>query len=171
MEKLRSQQEQTLGTLDTKMDAMMERRTQAIMDMLDGLLGNRSGSTNREANSGEPNREPRVNFNEQPNRRRTFGSTSGRGSSSSYATADNRPRGTNIRGGSTGNRPTSDERPTQEANATGICDSTNWSHANQGKNNPETRKGWKIRSFYRRAMMLERGLHEMQLQWLQRLNL
>ena len=32
MEKLRTQQEQTLGTLDTKVDAMMERRSQAIMD-------------------------------------------------------------------------------------------------------------------------------------------
>ena len=28
MEKLRVQQEQTLGTLDTKIDAMMERRTE-----------------------------------------------------------------------------------------------------------------------------------------------
>ena len=36
MEKLRIQQEQSLGTLDTKIDAMMERRTQAIMDRLDG---------------------------------------------------------------------------------------------------------------------------------------
>ena len=27
MEKLRSQQEQTLGTLDTRIDTMMERRT------------------------------------------------------------------------------------------------------------------------------------------------
>ena len=42
MEKLRIQQEQTLGNLDTKIDAMMERRTQAIMDRLDGLLGSRS---------------------------------------------------------------------------------------------------------------------------------
>ena len=70
MEKLRIQQEQTLGTLDTRIDAMMERRTQALMDRLDGLLGNRNGSRNREANSGEPSREPRLNFNEQPNRRR-----------------------------------------------------------------------------------------------------
>ena len=31
MEKLRVQQEQSLGTLDTKIDAMMERRTQAII--------------------------------------------------------------------------------------------------------------------------------------------
>ena len=103
MEKLRSQHEQTLGTLDTRVDAMMERRTQAIMDRLDGLLGNRSGSRSREANSGEPNREPRVNFNEQHKRRRTYGSTRDRGSSYSYATCNNRPRGSNVRGGSTGN--------------------------------------------------------------------
>ena len=38
MEKMRIQQEQTLGTLGTKIRAMMERRTQAIMDRLDGLL-------------------------------------------------------------------------------------------------------------------------------------
>ena len=44
MEKLRIQQEQTLGTLNKKIDAMMERRTQAIMDRYDGLLGSRSGS-------------------------------------------------------------------------------------------------------------------------------
>ena len=80
MEKLRIQQEQTLGTLDTKIDAMMERRTQAIMDRLNGLLGSRSGSKNGESNSGEPNREPRVNFNEQQNRRRSYGSTRGKGS-------------------------------------------------------------------------------------------
>ena len=43
MEKLRIQQEQYLGTLDKKIDALMERRTQAIMDRLDGLLGSRSG--------------------------------------------------------------------------------------------------------------------------------
>ena len=43
------------------------------MDKLDGLLGNRSGSKNGGPNSGEPDREPRVNFNEQPNRRRTYG--------------------------------------------------------------------------------------------------
>ena len=100
------------------------------MDRLDGLLRNRSGSRSGEANSGEPNREPRVNFIEQPNRRRTYGSTRCRGSSSSYATGDNRPRVSNIRGGSTDNRPTSNERPTQDANATGRYDSTNWSHAN-----------------------------------------
>ena len=42
MENLRIQQEQTLGSLDTKIDAMMERRTQSILDRLDGLLGNMS---------------------------------------------------------------------------------------------------------------------------------
>ena len=109
MEKLRIQQEQTLGTLDMKIDAMLERRTQAIMDRLDGLLGSRSGSKIGELNSGEPRREPRVNFNEQQNRRRTYGSTRGRGSSSSYATKDIRTRGPNIRGSSTGNRQTSNE--------------------------------------------------------------
>ena len=43
MEKLRIQQEPSFGTLDTKIDAMMERRTQAIMDRLVGLLGSKSG--------------------------------------------------------------------------------------------------------------------------------
>ena len=71
MEKLRIQQEQTLGTLDTKIDAMMERRTQPIMDGLDGLLGSSSGSKEVELNSGEPSRDPRLNFNDQQNRRRT----------------------------------------------------------------------------------------------------
>ena len=136
MEKLRIQQEQTLGTLDTKIDAMMERRTQAIMDRLDGLLGSRSGSKNGEPNSGEPSREPRVNFNEQPNRRKTYGSTRGRGSSSSYATGDNRPRRPNIRGSLTGNRPTSNERPTQDTHTTGRCDSRNRSLANHGRSHP-----------------------------------
>ena len=92
MEKLRIQQEQTLGTLDTKIDAMMEKRTQAILDRLEGLLGSRSGAKNVKLNLGEPSREPRANFNEQPNRRRIHGSTRGRGSSSRYATGDNRLR-------------------------------------------------------------------------------
>ena len=39
MEKLRIQQEQIL---DTRIGAMMERRTQPIMDRLYGLIGNRS---------------------------------------------------------------------------------------------------------------------------------
>ena len=127
MEKLRIHQEQTFG---------MKRRTRAIMDRLDGLLGNRSGSKNGEPISGEPAREPRVNFNEQPNRRRTNESTRGNGSSTSYATGDNKPPGPNIRRSSTGNRPNSNERPTQDTHATGRCDSRNWSHANQALSHP-----------------------------------
>ena len=61
MEKLTIQQEQSLGSLDTKIDAMMERRTQAIMDRLDGLLSSKSGPKEGEPNSGGPSREPRVN--------------------------------------------------------------------------------------------------------------
>ena len=74
MQKLRIQQEQSLGTLDTKIDAMMERRTQAIMDRLDGLLSSKSGPKEGEPNSGGPSREPKVNFNDHQ-RRRTYGST------------------------------------------------------------------------------------------------
>ena len=83
MEKLRIQQEKFLGTLDTMIDAMMKRRTQAIMDILDGLLGSKSGPKEGELNSGGPSRESRVNFIYHQ-RRRTYGSTRGRGSSSGY---------------------------------------------------------------------------------------
>ena len=132
MEKLRIQQEQSLGTLDTKIDAMMERRTQAIMDRLDGLLGSKSGPKEGEPNSGGPSREPKVNFNDHQ-RRRTHGSTRGRGSSSGYATKDNRTWGPNSRASSTGNRRTSDERPTQGTHATGRGDSGNRRHASPGR--------------------------------------
>ena len=103
---------------------------------LDGLLGSRIGSKNGESNSGEPSREPRVNFNEQQNRRTTYGPTRGRGSSSGYTTGDIRPRGPNIRGSSIGKIQTSNERPTQDTHATGRCDSRKRSHASQGRNNP-----------------------------------
>ena len=132
MEKLRAQQEQTLGTLGTKIDAMMERRTQAIMDRLDGLLGSKSGPKEWEPNSGGPSREPTVNFNDHQ-RRRTYGSTRGRGSSSGYATRDNRTWGPNSRASSTGNRQTSNERPTQGTHATGRGDSGNRRHASPGR--------------------------------------
>ena len=128
MEKLRIQQQQSLGTLDTKIDAMMERRTQAIMDRLDGLLGSKSGPKGGEPNSEGPSREPKVNFNDHQ-RRRTYGSTRGRGSSSGYATRDNRTWGPNSRASSTGNRQTSNERPTQGTHATGRSDSGNRRHA------------------------------------------
>ena len=61
------------------------------------------------------------------------GHTKGRGSSSIYATGEIMPGSPNIGGSSTGNRPTSNERPTQDTHATGRCDSRNWSHANQGR--------------------------------------
>ena len=128
MEKLRIQQEQSLGTLDTKIDAMMERRTQAIMDRLDGLLGSKSGPKEGEPNSGGPSRELKVNFNGHQ-RRRTYGSTRGRGSSSGYATRDNRTWGPNSRASSTGNKQTSNDRPTQGTHATGRGDSGNRRHA------------------------------------------
>ena len=89
------------GSLDTKIDAMMERRTQAIMDRLDGLLSSKSGPKEGEPNSGGPSREPRVNFNEHQ-RRKTYGSTRGRGSSSGYATRGNTAWGPNSRANSTG---------------------------------------------------------------------
>ena len=142
-EKLRNQQEQSLGTLDTKIDAMIERRTQAIIDSLDELLGNKSGPREGEPNSGGPSREPRVNFNDQQNRRRTYGSTRGRCRSAGYATGDNRTWGPNFRGSSTGNRQTSNEQPTKGTHVTGRGDSRNrshaspgMSHASQGRNNP-----------------------------------
>ena len=132
MEKLRIQQEQSLGTLDAKIDAMMERRTQAIMDRLDGLLGSKSGPKEGEPNSGGPSRESKVNFNGHQ-KRRTYGSTRGRGSSSGYTTRDNRTWGPNSRASSMGNRQTSNERPTQGTHATGRSDSGNRRHASPGR--------------------------------------
>ena len=179
MEKLRIQQQQSLGTLDTKIDAMMERRTQAIMHSLDGLLGSRSGTKDEESNSGGPSREPRVNFNDQQNRRRTYGSTRRRGSSAGYATRDNRTWGPNIRGSSTGNRQTSNERPTQGIHATGRGDSRNMSHASPGmchasqeRNNPSESDGREVPSAEPLSgpMILRRGIQEMLQQWPQPLN-
>ena len=102
------------------------------MDRLDGLLGSKSGPKEGEPNSGGPSREPKVNFNDDQ-RRRTYGSTRGRGSSSGYATRDNRILGPNSRARSTGNRQTSNERPTQGTHATGRGDSGNRRHANPGR--------------------------------------
>ena len=132
MEKLKIQQEQSLGTLETKIDAMMEKRTQAIMDRFDGLLGSKSGPWEGELNSGGPSREPKVNFTDHQ-RRRTYGFTRGRGRSSGYATRDNRAWGPNSRASSTGNRQTSNERPTQGTHATRRGDSDNRRHASPGR--------------------------------------
>ena len=113
------------------------------MDRLDGLLGSKGGSREGEPNLGGPSREPRVNFNDQQNRRRTYGSTRDRSSSAGYATGDNRTWGPGFRGSSTDNRQTSNERPTQGTHVTGRCDSRNrsharpmMSHASQGRYNP-----------------------------------
>ena len=92
------------------------------MDRLDGLLGSKRG----------PSREPKVNFNDHQ-RRRTYGSTRGRGSSSGYAKRDNRTWGRNSRASSTGNRQTSNERPTQGTHATVRGDSGNRRHASPGR--------------------------------------
>ena len=132
MEKLRIQQEQSLGTLDTKIDAMMERRTQAIMDRLDGLLSSKNGPKEKEPNSVGPSREPRVNFNEHQ-RRNMHGSTRGRGSSSGHATRSNGAWGPSSRASSTGNRQISNERPTQGTYATGRSDSGNRGHASPSR--------------------------------------
>ena len=51
-------------------------------------IGSKSGPREGEPNSGGPSREPRVNFNDQQNRKGTYGSTRGRGSSAGYATGD-----------------------------------------------------------------------------------
>ena len=59
--------------------------------------------------------------------------TRGRGSSSGYATRDNRTWGPNSRASSTGNRQTSNERPTQGTHATGRSDSSNRGHASPGR--------------------------------------
>ena len=131
MEKLRTQQEQTLGTLDTKLEAMMERRTQAIMERLDGLLGSRSGPREGEPKAGGPSRVPKVTFNDHQ-RRRADGSTRGRGSSSGCTTRDHRIWGPNSRASSTGNRQTSNERPTRATHATGRGDSRNRRNASPG---------------------------------------
>ena len=153
MEKLRIQQEQTLGTPDTQIDVIMERRTQAIMDRLDGLLCSRSGPKVGEPNSGGTSRQPRVNFNDQQCREGHMDPLEVRGNSAGYATGDNRTWGPNIGGNSTGNRQTSNERPAPGTHATGRGDSRNsshaspgMSHASQGRNNPSESDGREVPS-------------------------
>ena len=113
------------------------------MDSLDGLLGSKSGPKEGEPNSGGPSREPKVNFNDHQ-RRRTYGSTRGKGSSSGYATRDNRTWGPNSRASSTGKQADlkrTTDAPTQGTHATGRGDSGNRrlaspgrSHVGQGEN-------------------------------------
>ena len=54
IEKLRIEQEQTHGILDKNIESMMERRTQAIMDRLDRLLGSRGGPKTGEKTQENP---------------------------------------------------------------------------------------------------------------------
>ena len=113
---------------------MMERRTQA---RLDSLMGNWSTSRKREAHSREANREPRVNFNDRPNRGRTHGSVRGWGSSTRMAPVTTGRGGpTNTGGGSTGSRPISCKRILREASASGRDEPTSWNHSNQGRSQP-----------------------------------
>ena len=65
----------------------------------------------------------------------------------------------------------SNERPMQNANATGRCDSAIWSHAVRAKNRVSDSNRRKIQRSNRRAMTFKRGIYEMQRQWLQHLNL
>ena len=157
LEHLRSQQEQTLGTLVTRIDALLKRRTKASMNRLDGLLGNRSGSSKRRTHSREASREPRVNFNEHPNRGRNYGSTRGRGNSSCNASGNNRLRGpAKVRGGSIGSRPIPNERPMRDANSSRSSDST-------------IRTEGKFQSLKRQMLAIKRDILVMQRQWLRRL--
>ena len=97
MEQLRSQEELTLGTLDTRIDAMMERGFQAIMDRLDGLWGTGIGSRNKGEQLREAGREPKVNFSESSNIGRSKGSTRGRDNPSTKATGSHKlMKSTNI---------------------------------------------------------------------------
>ena len=78
-------------SLNIRIDAVMEIRTQAIMDRLDGLLGTKSGSGNRGTQSREASRDSRVNFNNKPsNRERRNGSTRGRNNSSKNTTGSHK---------------------------------------------------------------------------------
>ena len=84
------------------------------------------------------------------------------------------PQGTigpNIRGSSTGNRPTSNERPSQDTHATRRCDSRNWSHANQGRSHPSDSDRRGNPEPLSGAMMLKRGIQGTLHQWPQPLNL
>ena len=173
MEKLSVQQEQTLGTLDTNIDAMIEKRTQAIMDRLDGLLGSRSGPKDGEPNSGAPSREPRVNFNDQQNRRRTYGFTRGRGSSAGCATGDNRTWGPNIREDQlTIDRPQINDRSKAQMRLGEVIPETGVMRAKEGTIQLNRTEGkFQVHNPYQGAMILRQGIEEMLHQWPRTLNL
>ena len=175
MEKLRIQHEQTLGTLDAKIVAMMERRTQAIMDRLDGLLGSRSGP-----NSRGPSREPSVNFNDQQNRRNTYGSTRGRGNSSAM------PQGIIEHGAQTSeevqlatDRPQTNDRRKAHMRLGEVIPGTGVMPAQEGVKRVKeetiratrTEGKFQVQNPYQGAMILRRGIQEKLHRWPQPLNL
>ena len=128
------------------------------MDRLDGLLGSMSGSKIGEPNSGEPGREPRVNFNEQPNRRRTYGSTRGRGSSSSYATGDNKARTqTSEKVRLALDRPQMNDRRKTHMRLGDVIPGTGVMRIKE-EVIPAIRTGGKIQSLYQGALMLKRSI-------------
>ena len=87
IEKLRSQQAQTLGTLDNR---MMERRTQALMVRLEFSL-KLEADQNKRKHSRYTSKEPIVNFNGPSSRGRTCESTRRGGNPSNNATASDTP--------------------------------------------------------------------------------
>ena len=104
----------------------------------------------RGAHSRESSREPIVNFNEQPNRKRTYGSTRKMGSSYSNATGSQWSRNpTNNREGSIGRRPISNARPTREAHATGRGGSQTGITRTREQLSPATWTGGKFQSLKR----------------------
>ena len=171
MEKLRIQQEQTLGSLETKIDATMERRTRAIMDRLDGLLGSRGGSTNGESNSGEPSREPRVN---------SMSIRIGEGHMDPLeegAVHQAMPQGTKEHGARTSeevqlatDRPQMIDRRKIHMRLGDVIPGTGVMRVKE-ETIPATKTGRKTRSPYQGAVILKRGNQETLYQWPQPLNL
>ena len=70
--------------LKKKLNAIMDRRTQAIIDGLDCFLLNRIVSRNRGEHLREEIREPRVKIIKRSSRGRTSGSFRGRGFPSNF---------------------------------------------------------------------------------------
>ena len=131
-------------------------------------LRSKSASWNRGANSGERNKEPRVNFNDHPNRGRTYGSTRGRDNSSSYATGNNRPRAQRKSEEIllATDRPQQNDRCETQIRLGEVISLSGVSRIKEDVN-PATRTGGKFRSFKQRATAIKRGIHVMQRQWLQ----
>ena len=110
-----------------------------------------------------------MNFNEQQKRRRTYGSTRGRGSSST--------RGPIERGAQTSeeaqlatDRPQKNDRHKIHKRLGDVIPGTGVIGVKE-ETIPAIRTGGKIQSPYQGAMILKRGIQEMLHQWPQPLNL